>query len=75
MWIEAGFNTEDEMTEFFSGYGCIASRDAFVQEQLEAFARHIDWLSGKRGYLAMTGAMRWPWSQEAPIKVDHTIYV
>lgn len=75
MDIYADFNSDDEFTAAFSGYGCIASRRELVNQEIENFGHHLLFLVQLRTYLAATGAMRYPWSQEAPIKVDHTIYV
>lgn len=75
MDIYADFDDDNEFTAVFSGYGCIASRKELVNKEIENFGHHLLFLVQLRTYLSTTGAMRWPWSQEAPINIEHEIYV
>lgn len=58
----------DELLNVFSGCGVGASREEFVRANLICMLKAISEIAATREYLAMTGAMRWPESQEAVIE-------
>lgn len=75
MIFSVEYDRPDEWDEVFSGCAPIASTKDLVKQELDNFVAHLEFVVHLRGFCAATGAMRWPWSQEAPIKVDHTIRI
>lgn len=54
------------------GYA-LTSAQALIQSRFDYFIGQVCWIVNKRTELAISGAMRWPWSQEAMITEDHTL--
>lgn len=75
MIFSVEYDRPAEWDEVFSGCAPIASTKDLVKQELDNFVAHLEFVVHLRGFCAATGAMRWPWSQEAPIEVDHTIRI
>jgi len=54
--------------------GMIANGDDFVRSAISEAIRNIDHISFLRYEASVSGAMRWPWSQEAKINVEELRY-
>lgn len=59
----------DLLDATFSGHGCMLSADDFMRGQLESIAEKIAFAASLRHAAAMSGAMRYPWSQEFAIDI------
>lgn len=62
--------SEDEVTEFetvFSGVGPLPSHKKYLESMLQKASNQIVYAASMRYQAAVSGAMRWPWSQEAMI--------
>jgi hypothetical protein len=57
-----------EADHVFSGYGTTSSFKQFVDEHFKVVLLRMQQIVECRQYLAVSGAMRWPESQEAPIE-------
>lgn len=51
----------------YSGYGPMATPDEALTPRLEQTLELLTYVTQLRHEFAVSGAMRWPWSQEAPI--------
>lgn len=57
----------DEFDEVYSGYGCMAGVREFIEAELDLALRETIYVAHLREQMSISGAMRWPWSQEAVI--------
>lgn len=57
----------DALAVVFNGVGPMSGPRAVVDVAFSDMVAELQWLIDVRQHLAMSGAMRWPWSQEAPI--------
>jgi hypothetical protein len=64
---QASVEDHEEISTVFPGGPVVASSKQFIDGVLEDSVRHTKQLLALRYTTAVTGAMRWPWSQEAPI--------
>lgn len=59
-----------DFDDVYPGGGVLGSPRGVFQPTLERAGELASELIALRGYLATSGAMRWPWSQEAPLRVQ-----
>jgi hypothetical protein len=57
----------DDIEAAFDGYCTSASSDEVLDDMAKKYIRDIETLTAIRLYFGASGAMRWPWSQEAPV--------
>lgn len=55
---------QSDMNAIFPGGSVIASVGEILQTEFDRFARNLNEIYIRRGETAISGAMRWPWSQE-----------
>ena len=75
MTIKLSVEWDDDLEEVFSGHGLMPSVQEFLQGQVSTSSTLIDVVSQHRWLCSVTGAMRYPWSQEAPIHVTCQVTV
>ena len=64
---------QDRLDALFTGYGSTASVDEFLRASAKCFWQDVENILRARQSFALSGAMRWPWSQEAPISYDRRL--
>ena len=69
--IELSKEDVDWLESLWDGHACNASTDDFLKSTLELHQRMLIHTIDLRAYAAISGAMRWPWSQESRILQPH----
>ena len=64
---------QDRLEILFTGYGSTASADAFWDIRAKCFWQDVENVLRARESFALSGAMRWPWSQEASFSYDRRL--
>lgn len=73
MHLELSDKDKEELEVVFSGIDCMASGQDFIDQHWKNAVRLIQAGYNIRHSFAVSGAMRWPWSQEAPMRADFFI--
>lgn len=71
--IRLNKETEREIKDLFSGIGPMDDGDKFIGDCIKRFMRDTAYLIDLRQSMSESGAMRWPWSQEAWIDRKMTL--
>jgi hypothetical protein len=64
----------DELSEVWHG-GIMPDVDDVIDDAIKESTLHLSRLMHKRRELAISGAMRWPWSQEAVILSNYRLKI
>lgn len=75
MSITLSAEWDDELDAVFSGYGPMATARDVMQSQLSEIADMTEHVYQLRRLCAISGAMRYPWSQEAPMRASWRVAV
>ena len=65
--------TWNRLNVVYSGFGPTASAQEVLNTQVKCFWEDLERLTSIRHELAVSGAMRWPWSQEAAMSYDRGV--
>lgn len=64
----------EQLLTVFPGGKVLASPERVIDSEIDNMIRAAQWMFYLRMEAAMSGAMRWPWSQEAQIVQDYPRY-
>ena len=64
---------QDRVDILFVGYGSTAGGDEFWDTQAKCFWQDVENILRAKQSFSLSGAMRWPWSQEARISFDRRL--
>lgn len=65
----------DFVSTVFPGHATTTSANAFIKGALAQAAVDASYVVELRHMTAMSGAMRWPWSQEAAIRIRNEVRI
>ena len=68
--VELEDDEAKQLETVYSGFGPMVSPDAMLQPMIRRMVRAIVRHAEMRHEVACSGAMRWPWSQEAGIVME-----